>query len=439
MTGPLGGTVRPRLNPLFSLSQALGRGRAAESYSSSDSTEWDEDEDEDEDEESSGSGTDTQEGEGSGSSEDSRDSSEMEESTEEQMSKVDCALCHRPLVPKGGRQRGQSADAAELRVCDGCHRCFHKECCKRRGISTRWDKASSSSGDREWHHSEACREARQILQARCAAGEVPLPGRGGRSLQLVDCQAGARRGSPEYKALEHVIGVLADHYGPFVFEQVEASDYGVLLRSSAAAEAAATALARRMSADSSPVHMGPAEAELVGEGPQLAGAVAAATLDVYGQECAKLDLLATREDMRLQGHARALVLGVEGLLADTGLQSLVVVLSTEDREGLSVWLNHFEGYKRLNNRQAGALASEYPHFKFYERRKTVFLQRQLPGAEERRKKQQAAQKQRQQKQRHALKGQVVEADMVQDGVAAKEGGKGGVWRMVKRILTVGLY
>ncbi len=34
------------------------------------------------------------------------------------------------------------------------------------------------------------------------------------------------------------------------------------------------------------------------------GAVSAATMDVYGSEVAKIDLLATREDVRGQGHCR---------------------------------------------------------------------------------------------------------------------------------------
>eukprot|EP00955_Chlamydomonas_euryale_P074916 362168-Chlamydomonas_euryale.AAC.2 len=43
---------------------------------------------------------------------------------------------------------------------------------------------------------------------------------------------------------------------------------------------------------------------VLAEGPRAHGAVAAATLDVYGEQLASLALLTTREDVRGQGHAR---------------------------------------------------------------------------------------------------------------------------------------
>ena len=46
----------------------------------------------------------------------------------------------------------------------------------------------------------------------------------------------------------------------------------------------------------------------------------------------QVDLLATREDERGQGHARALVSGLEGAAAALGIQALVVVLDRSDRD-----------------------------------------------------------------------------------------------------------
>ena len=42
--------------------------------------------------------------------------------------------------------------------------------------------------------------------------------------------------------------------------------------------------------------------------------------------------MATREDVRGQGHARALVSGLEGALSELGVRALVVVLERSDRE-----------------------------------------------------------------------------------------------------------
>ena len=53
---------------------------------------------------------------------------------------------------------------------------------------------------------------------------------------------------------------------------------------------------------------------------------------MYGSDLAKVDLLATREDVRGQGHARALVSGLEGTLSELGVRALVVVLERSDRE-----------------------------------------------------------------------------------------------------------
>jgi hypothetical protein len=50
--------------------------------------------------------------------------------------------------------------------------------------------------------------------------------------------------------------------------------------------------------------LAPEDKQLLENGPHALGSVSAATLDVYGMELAKMDLLATREDKRNQGHCR---------------------------------------------------------------------------------------------------------------------------------------
>ena len=47
--------------------------------------------------------------------------SDLEDSEVEALKGVQCSGCRRPLLSRG---------LGELRVCDGCHRCFHRRCCK---------------------------------------------------------------------------------------------------------------------------------------------------------------------------------------------------------------------------------------------------------------------------------------------------------------------
>ncbi len=62
-------------------------------------------------------------------------------------------------------------------------------------------------------------------------------------------------------------------------------------------------------------------------------------------------------------HSRALVAGLEDVLSELGIESLVVVLDKQDPEAQDMWLNHFDGYKCLTKRQIGALKNDFPHFK----------------------------------------------------------------------------
>ena len=71
---------------------------------------------------------------------------------------------------------------------------------------------------------------------------------------------------------------------------------------------------------------------------------------MYGSDLAKVDLLATREDVHGQGHARALVSGLEGTLSELGVRVLVVVLERSDREARCVCRGVF-GWEQTSKAQ----------------------------------------------------------------------------------------
>ena len=106
------------------------------------------------------------------SSSSSRASDELAESEVDQLRQVRCCECRRPLM-RAGRP-----DAEDIEVCDGCHRCFHSSCCRRRriGETTGPVHAATAAGSGEaaggrasedeglWFHCEACR---RIYKVRC--------------------------------------------------------------------------------------------------------------------------------------------------------------------------------------------------------------------------------------------------------------------------------
>ena len=115
------------------------------------------------------------EAESSSSSSSSSASGELTEGEVEQLSQVKCSECRRPLM-RAGRP-----DAEDIEVCDGCHRCFHALCCRRRGIGlssggVRKAVAAAPAGEGEpgssnahdggdgglWFHSESCRRIYKV-------------------------------------------------------------------------------------------------------------------------------------------------------------------------------------------------------------------------------------------------------------------------------------
>ncbi|KAG1673168.1 hypothetical protein FOA52_015279 [Chlamydomonas sp. UWO 241] len=406
---------RPGAVPLFSLASALGRGGrpGTGSYNNAPSSSASDSDDADSDDQGrhgrhaagppithlgKGGGGGGGSGEGSSGSSDSEEvqSSELGDEEIAQLASVHCSACRRPLL----RPRTARRDAETLAVCDGCHRAFHRGCVQRRQLGTAGSTAAarSSSGSKEgdeedeeqrmWFHAPGCESTHGALSAVAAAGAVALSGEPGMSLTLLRpmVAAGQETGEPGREALEHVVSLLGDAYGPLVYGVVEASDFGVLLRSEEAAASARTPLAlpsaqpgdsiERRAALA--VHAG--DAELMAAGPIAKGSIAAATVDVYGTQMAKLDLMTTREDVRGQGHARTLVSGLEDLLSCAGVQSLLVVIDAGDKDARAMWTQHFRTYRRLNGRQTSALATEFPHFAALDRKQSVLLRRELPGA-----------------------------------------------------------
>ncbi|GAX83674.1 hypothetical protein CEUSTIGMA_g11099.t1 [Chlamydomonas eustigma] len=430
-----------------------------------------------------GAGREPEGHEADGSSDDSSSSEDLDSQELENLMKVQCCECKRPLL-SNERMRGGKL-SGEMDMCSGCHRCYHGSCIRRRQrrhqslvlsqLKSRGNRSSSSLGSKtrrsqdsdgeseqeedSWFCCPQCKKLHEDLLSLCDQGEVPLsrgtlahayssdrplitqdvgamerrytlqflnsslqtrrqPSSQRSSLGVHDVSASSsqhqgdsgsakhnehegRRGSQrdaqlsgedddmdvqeiraqqQMRALEHVSVVLSDSYGPFVFQQVRGCDFSVLLRNREAAEAASSTLLSQHSAlgdTSSSQHLTEEDRELLRNGPMASGAVAAATLDVHGLDLAKIDLLATREDVQGQGHCRALVSGLEDSLTGLGIQSLVVVLDRHDLDARNMWLKHFDGYKCLNKRQANQLGRQFPQFQVYRPQDTVLLRRQL--------------------------------------------------------------
>lgn len=84
--------------------------------------------------------------------------------------RINCQICKRPLNERpgskkkllslpwgGGSSSGSKGHSTDFLVCDCCQRCYHRHCCKQRGISTK---------EREgvWFHDSSCRDCQQMLQ-----------------------------------------------------------------------------------------------------------------------------------------------------------------------------------------------------------------------------------------------------------------------------------
>ncbi len=68
-------------------------------------------------------------------------------------------------------------------------------------------------------------------------------------------------------------------------------------------------------------------------------------------------------------------------MQDLGIEALMVVLDSGDKEAKALWATQFPEYKKLTGRQLGQLRSEIPHFEVYDRKQNVFLKRQLRDKE----------------------------------------------------------
>ncbi|KAG2438854.1 hypothetical protein HXX76_005394 [Chlamydomonas incerta] len=212
-----------------------------------------------------------------------------EAEAERALGRVQCGFCGRRLGRRGAR---------DCLLCDCCHRPFHTDCCRYRGVSTRRRQAGEGHGgsgggaeaDGGWFHSPECAAVTAQWAGRAAAG--PQPAAAGRTWLLLPTQL--RGGSSSHAAardgLQQAAGVLAAEYGPRVVDVVLDSDWAVLLRDPRGAP------------------------------------VSAATLDVYGREVVVMDLVATAEQARGQGHNRALLDAVAHWLTEADARNWVVAL-----------------------------------------------------------------------------------------------------------------
>jgi hypothetical protein len=166
------------------------------------------------------------------------------------MCRINCQICQQPLSQRaggkrrgvmpwtwgrggkqGGKQGSGGSSSSAFLMCDCCQRCYHKGCCKARGVSTREDKRG------QWFHSEACRRCQDGLAQQVTAGPVAVPG--GRTWQLVDCapvDASDSSGLAALRALKKhlsdVLEVLLPAYGPGAAQQLVDTNKGhaVVLR-----------------------------------------------------------------------------------------------------------------------------------------------------------------------------------------------------------------
>lgn len=186
--------------------------------------ETDEDEDEDEDEEGP--------------------SSELAEAEMKQMASLKCCRCQKALL-------SQRRDGSGVRVCDGCHRCFHTACVGRKGAKGKKDLSSSEEGEDDvelWFHSDECKAFHTRL--------TTLHGYNG-SMNVKNNASQLRMFSPEktkkeiaskaeekeekeeqeeeeeegefFQGIQHASSVLSDGFGPLVGGAVLASDFVAVL------------------------------------------------------------------------------------------------------------------------------------------------------------------------------------------------------------------
>lgn len=313
---------RHAANPLFSLSRLTDSGTATGSSSSS--------------EDAAGASS------SSGGYESDSDSSY---GSDLRLDNINCQLCRQPLSRRPRRgllgRRRKPHGSSQFLVCDCCQRTYHEDCCRERKISTKQAK------DGTWYHSSSCKECQEGLQQQASKGPTTLPE--GRSWQLIDCSpvspksglAGAAALSALKRSLGGVLEVLLPAYGPGVAQQLvdTSKGYALLLR-------------------------------------QQEQPVTAALLDVYGQECAVLDLMATRMEQQGQGHCSALLQAVEGWLGpQLGVSSLIAVCPADEPESISAWQRKF-GFRQVKQQQLRQLMADVPPLNYYE--DSVLLSKKLP-------------------------------------------------------------
>ncbi|KAF6253013.1 hypothetical protein COO60DRAFT_473197 [Scenedesmus sp. NREL 46B-D3] len=275
-----------------------------------------------------------------------------------ELDKVNCQLCRQPLSRKPRRgllgRRRKAHGSSHFMVCDCCQRAYHEDCCRERKISTKEAK------DGTWYHSSSCKECQEGLQQQASKGPIALPE--GRSWQLIDCSpvspssglAGSSALSALKRSLGGVLEVLLPAYGPGVAQQLvdTSKGYAVLLS-------------------------------------QQARPVTAGLLDVYGQECAVLDLVATQMAEQGKGHCCAMLQALEGWLGpQLGVASLIAVCPADEPESIRAWQHKF-GFTQVKQQHLRQLLADVPPLNYYE--ESVLLSKQLPKQQQQQQQQQQPQ------------------------------------------------
>ncbi|KAG2486733.1 hypothetical protein HYH03_014659 [Edaphochlamys debaryana] len=331
-----------------------------------------------------------------------------------------CAGCGRRLTAAdvddgepGGAGPGRGSRAGSggggggggVLECEGCHRCFHRRCCRRQrrpgrgqgqgqGV-TQAGGHDAGGGDGPWFHDPACSQVHSAMLRLSRAGDVPTA-RSPRSLAAApyslapsgsvtgpspgsgpspSTRSGGGGGGGGGRVQQGEGAQTEDGEGEGEGEQLS-----VRLYDCRSAGPAAAAGLRRVHGVLREEFGYPlsflrqfdyAALLLRGRSP-----ISAAVLDVYGTDLAELYVMATRTALQRRGYGGALVRHLESSLGGAGVRQLVVSVDDDDAPNQELWRQGL-GFEPVSSKQLRRWAESWGAFTRAGAAGTVFLFRQL--------------------------------------------------------------